>query len=639
MTDYKGGYTGTILRVDLSRGIITKERLDKDSVDRFIGGRGLNLKYLYDEIEPGIDPLGPDNKIIFGTGPCNGTLVPGSQRFTVTTKSPLTGFIGDSNCGGDLGAELKYAGYDMIIIEGQSQKPVYLWINDENVELREADQLWGKTVFETRRIIEREINEPKACTASIGPGGENLVKFANIIADLGRGVGRTGIGAVMGSKKLKSVVVRGTGGVRVADPVVHKRVAKQNLEAWRKDTEAHHNFAAYGPTKGWLKYDQLGMFNTRNFQSSTFDKNLFKDLHDNKYFVKQKACISCPLGCSHSFVIKGGPYSETYGEAIELSQLGDFGVRVGNRDIEVALKASTLCDEYGLDIFDMSAAIAFAMECYEKEILTENDLDGLKLEWGDAQGILSLIEMTTHRRGAGDIFADGLKAASQTIGKGSERYAMHTKGQALVMREPRASKGWAALGYAVASRGACHVRSGPPEGLPAESAMWPAPMREVLKKYKDAANPYSEEGKAEIVKWYEDLRAFQNSMEICHFSYYPFTDSLVDVMTEFYNSVTGQNITGGEALRIGERIINLERAFNLREGLSRDDDSLPERMLKEPLPDGPAKGQVVNLEAMLNQYYQLRGWDQKTGFPTRKKLLVLGLDEASDDLERIGKLA
>jgi len=639
VTDYIGGYTGVILRVNLSQQKITKERLNKDLTDSFIGGRGLNLKYLFDEIEPGIDPLGPDNKIIFGTGPCNGTLVPGSQRFTVTTKSPLTGFIGDSNSGGDLGAELKYAGYDMIIIEGQSQKPVYLWINDENVELREAGHLWGKTVFETRRIIESEINEPKACTASIGPGGENLVKFANIIADLGRGVGRTGIGAVMGSKKLKSVVVRGTNGVRIANPVVHKRVAKQNLEAWRKDTEAHHNFATYGPTRGWLAYDRLGMFNTRNFQSSTFDRNLFKDLHDNKYFVKQKACISCPLGCSHSFVIKGGPYVETYGEAIELSQLGDFGVRVGNRDIEVALKASTLCDEYGMDIFDMSAIIAFAMECYEKEILAENDLDGLKLEWGDAQAILALIEMTTHRRGAGDIFADGLKGASETIGKGSERYAMHAKGQALVMREPRASKGWAALGYAVSSRGACHVRANPPEGQPAESAMWPAPMREVLRKYENAVNPYSEEGKAEIVKWYEDLRAFQNSMEICHFSYYPFTDSLTEIMVEFVNSVTGQNITGGEALRIGERIINLERAFNLREGLSREDDSLPERMLKEPLPDGPAKGQVVNLEPMVSDYYELRGWDRDSGVPTREKLSELGLDDVADDLEKIGKLA
>ncbi|MFC1892347.1 aldehyde ferredoxin oxidoreductase family protein [Thermodesulfobacteriota bacterium] len=638
MNGYKGGYKGVILRVDLCNQEITKESLNIDYADMFIGGRGLNLKYLYNEIEPGIDPLGPDNLLILGTGPCNGTLVPGSQRFTVTTKSPLTGFIGDSNSGGDIGAELKYAGYDMIIIQGVSPKPVYLWINDDQIELRDANHLWGKTVFEARRVILDEIKESQAATIAIGLGGENQVRFANIIAELGRGSGRSGTGAVMGSKKLKAIAVRGRGGVSPADPELHLKTARKNLEDWRTDEEFRYSFATYGPTGGWAAYDKLGMFNTKNFQSSTFDRNLFKDLHDNGYFVKQKACLSCPLGCSHSFVIKGGPYSKTNGEAIELSQLGDFGVRVGNKDIELALKASTICDENGIDIFDMSSIIAFVMECYENGILLESDLDNLKPEWGDAHTILSLIEMTVNKQGIGSILADGLKEAAECIGKGSEKYAMHSKGQALVMREPRASKGWAALGYAVSSRGACHVRANPPEGHPAESEAWPYPIREIIRKYKNAANPYSEEGKAEIIKWYEDLRAFQNSMEICHFSYYPMRGDLLEVMAEYYCSVTGENLTGDELLRIGERIINLERAFNLREGLSRKDDSLPDRMLKEPLPDGPAKGEVVDLESMLDEYYMLRGWDKHTGYPTKVKLIKLGLNEALEDLDKIGKL-
>lgn len=644
MVDYPRGYTRVILRVNLTNKEIVKQKLDIDLIDKFIGGRGINGKFLYDEVKPGTDPLGPDNKVILGVGPCNGTSVPGSQRFTFTSKSPLTGFFGDSNSGGDLGAELKYAGYDIVILEGQSRVPVYLLITDENVELREAGHLWGKTTFQTRGIIEREVNDPEVCVASIGPGGENLVKFANIISELGRASGRTGIGAVLGSKKVKAIAVRGTRGVKVANYEALQRLNREDYEALRRDPERLRRTSEWGPTAAWVRY-AVGMLPTRNFQQSTFEKDLFQDLVKNGYLVKQKACISCPLGCNHSYVIRQGPYIGTIGEGTETSQLGDPGPRVGNNDIGLALKASTLCDEYGIDLFDTTAMIAYAMECYENRILTTGDASGLKLDWGDAQAILSLIEMIANRKGLGDTLALGLKKAPEIIGGGSEKYAIHSKGQTLVMRNVRASKGWALMS-ATSSRGACHTRASLPETLASgvvdiESAGYDPGALKLVESYSDPLNPLKEEGKAELVKWYEDLRAFQNSMEICIFSFHKGVGenkSLAELMAAYYNAVTGCGITGDEVLRIGERITNLERAFNLREGLTRSDDSLPERMLKEPLPDGMGKGQVVNLEPMLDRYYELRGWDKCTGFPTRKKLLELDLAEVAEDLEKRGKL-
>jgi len=585
MTKNTGGYNGVILRVNLTTREIAKENLNMDLASKFIGGRGLNLKYLYDEIEPGIDPLGPENKVIIGVGPCNGTMVPGSQRFTMTSKSPLTGFIGDSNSGGDLGAELKYAGYDMVIIEGKSETPVYLWINDDNVELKDASHLWGKTTGATRRAIEAEINDPDACIISIGPGGENLVRFANVIAEIGRASGRAGNGAVFGSKKLKAVAVRGTGGVRVADYPALREMLKKNHKAWVEDEKAHEAWSNWGPPAGWVRYELGEMLGIRNFQGGNIEKNLLEEF--KKYISKHKACISCPTGCNHSVVIREGKYAGVFGEGIELSQLGDPGPKIGNNDIEVCLSISQQCDEYGVDIFDMTAIIGFAMECYEKGILTETELDGMVMEWGDAEASTRLIEMTAYRQGIGDVLAQGLKRAPEIIGKGSAKYAMHTKGLSLVMREPRAAKGWG-FGYAVSSRGACHMRAAPNEGpaLPGTpSGPWDPSLLKIIEGYSDPTNPLLEEGKPEIIKWFEELRAFQGSLEICIFAcYFGIAGRgdefpIIEALARFYNSVTGQNITGADVLKIGERIYNLERAFNIREGLTSSDDSLPDRVL------------------------------------------------------------
>jgi aldehyde:ferredoxin oxidoreductase len=634
MTDYPGGYTGRILRINLNDRRIVKEELDISLINKFIGGRGLNGKFLYDEVKPGTDPLGPNNKVILGIGPCAGTLTPGSQRFTVTSKSPLTGFFGDSNSGGDLGAELKYAGYDMIILEGQSDVPVYLFINDEKVELRQASHLWGKTTSEARRSIEKEINDPEACLAVIGPAGENLVRFACIISELGRAAGRTGIGAVLGSKKVKAIAVRGSGGVKVANYKMLRELCKKNDEAWRgKDSAVYQNFAKYGPTSATKLYDTLGMHGTRNHREGKALKPLFHEGLE-EYFVKQKSCFSCPIGCNHSFVIKNGLYTGTYGEGVEAAQLGEFGPRIGNDNLAVALTIGSLCDEYGIDVSDMGSTIAFTMECYERGILTKDDVDGLQMDWGDAEGAIQLIKMTAYRRGIGSILSQGVKRASEAIGKGSEKYAMHVKGQSFIGRNVRACKGWG-LGFAVNNRGADHMRFASPEGAPIEA--YDMSVRKLLEKYNDPTNPYLEEGKAEIVKWYEDLRAFEDCLEICRFSLRHAGWSLPEAHTTFYNSVTGNNITSDDVLHIGERIVNLERAFNIREGLTRRDDCLPERMTKEPLPDGPGAGQVIKLEPMLDEYYEFRGWDKSTSFPNREKLVELDLVDVSDELARMGK--
>ncbi|MBW1773865.1 MAG: aldehyde ferredoxin oxidoreductase family protein [Deltaproteobacteria bacterium] len=637
------GWTETILRVDLTSGKISNEPLDMELAHQYVGGRGLNAKMLFDEVPAGTDPLGPDNKLIIGVGPCNGTVVPGSQRFTVTLKSPVTGRYADSNSGGSFGATLKYAGYDMVIIEGKAKEPVYLWIDDENVEIRPAAHLWGKTTRAASRAIVDEVKDPDISTITIGPAGENMVMFASVIADLGRALGRTGIGAVFGSKNLKAISVRGTKGVKVADPQALEAAVKQTYDAWDNNREMYDLVAGYGPSRGSMRYG--GMLGDKNFRGTepTGWFSMMSLENQSERYVKTRACFSCSQGCDHMYVVTKGPFKGAYGEGMELSQPMDLGVKLGLYDLDTVLAVGTLGDELGLDYFDTSTAIAYAMECFEKGILTERDTGGLRLEWGNQDVIPKLMVMIANGQGIGDIFAQGLDRIPKIIGKKTEKYMMHAKGMTFPSRDPRSSKGWALM-YAVSSRGPCHVRAFIPESMPDHT--WDVAIEKRLQKYKDPKNRILEEGKPEIVYWYENLLAFKNSLEICIFSSDPWMFSESDehfsipgMLARFYNATTGRDISEEDVLRIGERIVNVERAFNVREGLTRKDDTLPERMLKEPMPDGFAKGQVVDLEPMLDEYYGFRGWDRSTGFPTRDRLLDLGLEEIADQLKEIGKLA
>ncbi len=505
------GYMGSVLRVNLTTSQISIEPLDMDFAAKYIGGRGFNSRMLYESVPPGTDPLGPDNVIFISAGPCCGTEVPGSQRFTVSAKSPLSGFLGDSNSGGSFGLKLKQAGFDMLIIEGRSAGLVYLCIDDDRIEIRSADHLAGKTTRETNKTIMREVGDPEAGVISIGVAGEKLVRFASIIADFGRGLGRTGLGAVFGSKNLKAIAARGSRSVKVADREKLFELAEAHRKAWRNRSEAMKMRFSYGPYAGWTRYRDFGMIGAKNFQQGTFEEWKLMEAEWTKTCFKQLACFSCPAGCSRMYVLSEGPWSGTYGQAPELMAPADFGPRVGNSDLGLVLRAATLCDLYGIDYVDTSGSIGFAMECYQRGILTEEDTGGLKLDWGSADAILGLIEKIAHREGIGEILSRGLVGASKQIGKGSEQYALHVKGLALVMRNVRAAKTWG-LGFAVSSRGACHVRAHAPESYTGD--FWDSDLKGTLGKYIDPTNPTTEEGKADINVWYEDVHAFKNAMEI-----------------------------------------------------------------------------------------------------------------------------
>lgn len=629
------GRMGTILRVDLSREEIVKEALPEEIASQFVGGRGLNVKFLYDELRPGVDPLGPDNKIIVGNGPCNGTLVPGSTRFDVTYKSPLTGFLGDSNCGGSLGVALKYAGYDLVILQGMARRPLYLWIDDDRVELRSAGHLWGKTTKETRRILEVELGDPDVSILCIGPAGEKMVKFACLIADLGRAAGRAGGGAVFGSKNLKAVAVRGKKGVKVANPGMLEEAWQEMYRAWRDDPKTYDNRRKFGTGGEMVRYYEQGVLCTKNGLQEPYPgiEAVNPQRLAETYTRRPKACFSCPVPCQHVHVIDSGPYVGEYGEGFELSHFAHLGSRLLSKDLDFVVKASILCNEYGMDVVEVGQFLGYVMECFEKGILTSKDMEGLSFEWGSTDGPLCLIERVAHREGIGDLFAEGIRTASRKIGKGSERLVQMVKGQASPNRDPRGSKGWG-LAYAVSSRGADHCRSLIRPEIKGSDKGFDPIRGEVEAKPGNIVDPLTEEGKGQMVKWYEDLRGFQYSMQMCSFNTirYPVHLGMPGTLAKFYNAVAGTKLSETDCLQIGERIVNLERAFNIREGLTRKDDTLCRRFLEEPMPAGPAKGEVVHLDAMLDDYYEARGWDKRTGVPTREKLEELGLKEVADDL-------
>ena len=628
------GWTGNILRVNLTNGEITKEPLEEDMAHKYIGGRGFTISRLYDELKPGIDPLGAENKVIFAPGPACGTPVIGSQRWTVGAKSPITGLIGDANCGGGFGAGLKYAGYDMVIIEGKSERPLYLLINGDDVQLRDATYLWGKTTVETERAIKREAGSRDIHVASIGNAGENLVKYAAVLND-NRAAGRTGMGTVMGSKKLKAVAAGGSKGVKVASPEDLEKITSEIYQTWREPGKLKSYREMGLGVHAAIVYNDLGNLPTRNFQEGVFEPaysvpgRMIED-----FWLKPKSCFSCPVACGHMYIVSKGPYTGTFGEGLYGPGYW-FTSKIGVTDVEFMCRLTALSDRYGIDQAELSGVISWLMECYQRGILTADELDGIKMEWGNTEAVMKMTEMIVHRRGVGDLLAEGAKKASEVIGKGSEKYVMHVKGTAIDARDPRGSKGWA-LGYAVGSRGPDHCRHQVPDMVAAGflEANWMATEFPWFK----GLDRLSEEGKGKTHKWFEDVRAFQQALEVCQRSFESEDVVWTKILAEMYTAVTGGDISASEVLTTGERITNLERAFNIREGLTRKDDTLPDRFLKEPMPEGPSKGQVVNLDLMLDEYYEARGWDKDSGFPTRQTLEQLGLKAVADELESLGKL-
>ncbi|MGV8980091.1 aldehyde ferredoxin oxidoreductase family protein [Clostridium sp.] len=598
------GWMGKILRVNLSNGDINIEDLNIEDAKLYIGGRGLGTKIFMDEVEPTVEPFSPENKLIFMTGPLTGTLGASAGRYEVIAKAPLTGTIGASNSGGHFGPELKFAGYDGIIFEGKSEKPVYLYVNNDNVELRGAEHLWGKTVFETTDDVLNE-TDPNARVACIGPAGEKLVLFATVMNDKHRAAGRSGLGAVMGSKNLKAVVVRGTGTVEVAKPAEFMKSCKIARDKIKANPVTGVGLPTYGSQILVNILNQSGALPTRNWR----DGGVFKDAEDisgealtEKYLVKNKGCFACSIGCGRLTKIKDGKFKSS-GEGPEYEAGWSFGADCGVKELDAVCKANFICNEYGLDPITLGSTIACAMELYDKGLITKDELGG-ELKFGNAEAVVDFTLKTAKREGFGDKLAEGSYRLAESYGR--SELSMSVKKQEMSAYDARAVQG-IGLGFATSNRGACHVR-----GYMISPEILGLPQK---------LDPLVTTDKAQWLIIFQDLTAVVDSAGICLFT--TFAIGLPEI-SEMIRTAIGYDYTDEEILMAGERIWNLEKLFNLKAGFTKADDTLPERLLKEPLPGGPGKGMVVELDTMLDEYYSLRGWD-KESIPTEAKIKELSI--------------
>jgi len=623
------GYAGKVLRIDLAEKKAFKADLERDFAAYFLGGRGFNSKRLYDELAPGIDPLDAENELMFATGPLVGTMFPTACRLNISAKSPLTGILGDSNAGGHFASELKFAGYDQLILEGRSKEPIYLFINDGGVEFIDASPFLGKDVYETDEMIRSDLGDRRVQTAIVGPAAENGVRYAGVYVNLMRAAARTGMGTVMASKGVKAVAVRGSGFIEVADPQKFERLVEE-IEAEIYGHEQYWPRRRMGTTRILLMANAAGFLPTRHYTSGVFEyaEEVSGERLAEEYNVKARGCFACTIPCSRFYVVKQGKFAGLFGEGPEYEALGSFSSRVGNGDLNVALKANDMCNKLGLDALTTAECISWAMELYEKGLLKKSEADGLDLSWGNGETILTLIEKIAHREGFGDLLADGSRAAAKKLGRGLE-LTMQVKGLDIIMADPRGLKGFG-LGYAVASRGGDHLRSEPFVELSDD------PKRgEEMFGVPEATLRLAYRGKGKLVSYFEDWCAVIDSLEPCknimeNMEILPF-DRAAEVMA----AVTGLSMSASEVRLAGERIVNIERAFNTREGLRRSDDTLPRRFREEVLSEGASKGTVFEQEPMLDEYYAERGWNQKTGVPTRQTLEKLGLKYVADDLEKL----
>jgi len=628
-------YAGKRLRVDLSRGDYYVEDIREDQLKMFLGGRGLNSAVLFDEVNPNVNPLSPENVLIIGVGPLTGTICSGSNRFTITAKSPHTGILGDANAGGFFGPELKYAGLDQIVIKGRSPKPVYLKIFDGSIEIKDASHIWGKDVWETDLLLKEEVGDSDAKVACIGPAAENGVTFAGVVTSLVRIAARTGMGTVMASKNLKAVVVRGTFPVEVDDYEAFDKIVRE-IEDQVFASPDYLGRSTMGSTRLVNPLNQLGFLVSYHFKTGVFEgaEKISGEALRDHYNVKVKACGSCPLPCSRFYVVKSGRFAGLAGEGPEYETLGSIGSRCGIDDIEAILKANDKLNRYGMDSITTGEVIALAMECYERGLITREELDGLDLRWGNADAMLTLIDMIAYKKGIGEKMAYGAKKFGEFVGKGAEKMAAHVKGLEIIAGEPRGMKAFA-LTYAVSSRGADHLRAEPMFELSNNAEL-------AVKRFgaKEAAFRLEYKAKGRVVKYYEECAALADSLTMCKnitavLDGPPRYYELQEVAARLLKAAVGWDMQPREVLRIGERIINVERAFVVREGITRKDDTLPERFLKEPLPPecGPSAGSVVELEPMLDEYYEVRRWDKSTGIPRRITLEELGLKYVADNLK------
>ena len=598
------GWTGTILRVNLTTGAVTREATDPERAKQYIGARGLGAKYLVDEVDPSVDALGPSNKLIFAPGPLTGSFAPSSGRYNVVTKSPLTGAIAASNSGGNFGAELKFAGYDLIIIEGRAAQPVYLWIQDDNVEIRDASALWGKLVPDTTDAI-RAATHDNAKVACIGPAGEKLALIACIMNEMHRAAGRSGVGAVMGSKNLKAVAVLGSGAVQIADPAGFKAAAAKARAKIQAHPVGGAGLRLYGTDVLVNILNGIGALPTRNYNDGYFPaaNKLGGETLSDTLLVRPKGCFSCVISCGRVTHVKNPAYKGE-GEGPEYETAWGYGADCGIDDLEAVTKANFLCNEYGLDSISMATTIACAMDMFEAGILSSKDTDGVPLTFGNTEAIVDLTRKTALREGFGDKLAQGSYRLAESYGH--PEYSMSVKRQEMPAYDPRAVQG-IGLHYATSNRGGCHVR-----GYTISVEVLGSPFK---------MDPAVTEGKADLCITFQNLTAALDASGACLFTTFGIgADELADCL----RTITGEAYTTEAFMKAGERIWNLERLWNLKIGYTAKDDTLPERLLKSPIKTGPSKGAVNRLHEMLPEYYAHRGWDPK-GVPTTEKLANLAL--------------
>ena len=598
------GWTGVILRVNLTTGEIKKEPTNLQDAKLFIDARGLASKILCDEIDPNIDPLSPANKLIFAPGPLSGTMAPSMGRYNVVCKAPLTNLIAASNSGGSFGPEVKFAGYDMIIIEGAAKKPVYLWINDDAVEIRDASAVWGKNVPDTTDEL-RAVTDEDAKVACIGPAGEKKVLFANIMNEMHRAAGRSGVGAVMGSKMLKAVVVVGTKPVEVADPEAFEEAV---MIARKKITEhpvGGTGLRMYGTDVLTNILNSVGSLPTRNFHDGYFanaDKFGGETLTAN-YLTRPRGCFSCVISCGRATKVTNPKYAGE-GEGPEYETAWGFGSDCGIDDMDAITKANYLCNEFGLDTITMASTIACAMDLYESGYITLKDTGGMAIPFGSTEMMVKMVEMTGNREGFGDQLAEG----SYRLGTryGHPEYSMTCKKQEMAAYDPRGVQG-IGLNFATNNRGGCHVR-----GYTISPEVLGVPFK---------VDQHATEGKPELVITFQNLTAALDSTGSCLFTTFGIG---AEELAALLSAVTGTHYSVDDFMKAGERIWNLERVFDLKSGITGKDDCLPERMTNDPIKTGASKGEVSHLDQMLPEYYQLRGWDQQ-GIPAPEKLKDLSL--------------
>lgn len=610
------GYMGKLLRVDLTERRTWVEELDPETARKYIGGSGLAAKYLYEETDAGTDPLGPENLLIFMTGPFTSTIVPNSGRHAVVAKSPLTGIWGEGDVGGTWGVMLKRAGYDGILVKGKASEPVYLWVHEEGVEIRPARHLWGKDTFEVDELIRGETH-PKAVISSIGPAGENLVKMAVVMSDGrdGRAAGRGGLGAVMGSKNLKAIAVYGTKRPAVADEEKLRAFTKEMAAAIRERTQG---MARFGTAGGLQAMEELGDLPIRNWYQGSWPEGAAKiggQRMAETILTRNYHCGACVIGCGRTVKLERGDYAGVEQGGPEYETLASLGALCLVDDLEAVALANEYCNRYGLDTISTGSAIAFAMECWEHGLITEEDTDGLKLEWGNSGAMLEMVQRIAKREGFGRVLADGVLAAARAIGPRAEEYAIHVKGLEFPAHDPRAYNS-VAVGYATSNRGACHLQG--------YTHMFEKSVTMPELGYDEIQDRFGVEGKGVLTAKCQDLMCLLDSLKMCKFSLAGGVK--VTHMIEWLNYVTGWDVSLQEFLKTGERIFNLKRLYNVRCGISRKDDTLPPRILTHKRGSGGAADNLPPLGRMLSEYYAWRGWSEE-GIPTPAKLRELGLEE------------